>query len=332
MSLLFLRLLYAMSFISLLTASYGFASEQPGTLIMTGKISSSNVQAVSAPRTDRWNIQIQWMINEGSIVKPGDTIAVFDSGSIDAQLEQNEDALNTQQLELKSKQAELEQAVTDAKSALTIASLEVEKARIEADIESNDVSDYDKGQYKLALERALVEQFKARQTLEQKLTEQKNTLAKQQIEITKLEENIDYQRYQLTRLKVQSTINGVVSHMYHPWTNEKITAGTSLQPAMKVMEVQDIDGFKIDAWVHEIDADRVHLKQSAVVSLDAYPGQQYRAIVTHRVSQPEKRAGWGDSAYYQLELNFEEMPAEKLLPGMSVRVVLADQGVLSYAQ
>ena len=145
---------------------------------MTGKVTSSNVQVVTAPRTDRWNIQIQWMVDEGSIVEPGDTIALFDSGSVDAQLEQNEDSLNTQTLEMESKRVELDQAVADARSALKIADLEVEKARIEAEIESKDVSEYDKGQYKLALERALVEQFKAQQALEQKLIEQENTLQK----------------------------------------------------------------------------------------------------------------------------------------------------------
>ena len=155
---------------------------------------------------------------------------------------------------------------------------------------------------------------------------------KQQIEITKLEENINYQRYQLTRLKVESTITGVVSHMYHPWTNEKITAGTTLQAAMKVMEVQDIKGFKVDAWVHEIDADRVDVGQQALVSLDAYPGESYAATVTSEVSQPEKKAGWGDSAYYQIELSFTDMPDKKLLPGMSVRVVIPAAQELSHAR
>ncbi|GGF71497.1 HlyD family secretion protein [Alteromonas lipolytica] len=314
-------------FVCILTGSLALLSQVAAAatrspLLVTGKVSSADIQVVSAPRTDRWNIQIQWMVDEGTIVNPGDTIAVFDSGSVDAQLEQNEDSLSTQKLERQSKQMELDQAVTDAQSALTIANLEVEKARIEADIISDDVSEYDKGQYKLTLERALVEQFKARQALQQKQIERENTLQKQQIEITKLEENIEYQRYQLTRLNVKSALTGVVSHMYHPWTNEKITAGTSLQAAMKVMEVQDINGFKIDAWVHEIDADKVAVGQQAMVSLDAYPGTQYQATVTNEVSQPEKKAGWGDSAYYQIELAFAELPAQKLLPGMSVRVVI----------
>lgn len=309
-------------------ATLGFSlvsNANQAPLILTGKLSSSNVQSVTAPRTDRWQIQVQWMIDEGSLVSPGDVITVFDSGSVDTQLEQNEDNLATQQLSLKTETMTLDQAVRDAEAALNVADLEVEKARIEASIQTNDISEYDKGQYKLTLERALVEQFKAQQTLQQKQAERASSLEKAQIEIVKLEETVEYQRYLLTRLQVKAQISGVVSHMYHPWDNEKITAGTTLQAAMKVMEVQDISGFNIDAWVHEIDADRITKGQSATITLDAYPQQQFNATVTSIVSQPAKKSGWGESAYYQLQLAFDALPQLKLLPGMSVRVVFANQ-------
>lgn len=296
-------------------------ANQAAPLLITGKITSNNIQTVSAPRTDRWNIQIQWMIEEGTIVSVGDVIAMFDSGSVAAQLEQNEDTLAAQRLELDNTVLTQTQLIDDAQSDLDIAKLEVEKARIEANITSDDVSDYDKGQYKLTLERALVEKFKAEQALQQAINERDNKLEKQRIEITKLEENIAYQRYQLSQLQVKATIDGVVSYLYHPWNNEKITPGTSLQATMKAMEVQDIDGFKIDAWVHEADADRINVNQQATVTLDAYPLQKYSAVVQQKVSQPEKKASWGNSAYYQLELMFTEQPQQKLLPGMSVRVV-----------
>lgn len=311
------RLIFA---VTMLCVSHAGNADTP-PLILTGKLSSSNVQTVTAPRTDRWQIQLQWMIEEGSVVSPGDVIAVFDSGSVDTQLEQNEDNLATQQLSLKTEKMTLDQAVRDAEAALNIADLEVEKARIEASIQTNDISDYDKGQYKLALERALVEQFKAQQTLQQKQSERTTSLEKAQIEITKLEETIEYQRYLLTRLQVKASISGVVSHMYHPWNNEKITAGTTLRAAMKVLEVQDTSGFNIDAWVHEIDADRIQVGQQASITLDAYPQTQFSAKVATIVSQPEKKSGWGDSAYYQLQLAFAALPQQKLLPGMSVRVV-----------
>ena len=65
-------LMCSLSMATLITRAQSTASQ----LIVTGKVTSSNVQVVSAPRTDRWNIQIQWMVDEGSIVEPGDTIAL----------------------------------------------------------------------------------------------------------------------------------------------------------------------------------------------------------------------------------------------------------------
>lgn len=300
------------------------AASEP--LLITGKVSSLTTQSVTAPRTDRWQVQIQWLVEEGSVVKEGDVVAIFDSGSLDAQLEQNEDSLETQRLELQSKQMELDQKVLEAEGTLAVASLQVEKARIEAQIDSNDISDYDKGQYQITLERALVDEFKAAQALEKQIQERNNTLEKQRIEITKLEENIAYQQYQLTRLQVTADIAGVVSHMYHPWTGEKITAGTTLQASMKVLKVQDTSSYEIDAWVHEIDANQIRIGQTATITLDAYPQQHYPGYITQQVSQPEKKAGWGDSAYYKIKLAFTTRPTEKLLPGMSVRVVLENGG------
>lgn len=326
---LFRRLIIASVTILYAIISHALA-QQNSPLLITGKITSNNIQTVTAPRTDRWNIQIQWMIDEGSIVSPGTVIAIFDSGSVAAQLEQNEDTLAAQKLELDNMALTQKQLIDDAQSDLNIAILEVEKARIEASITSNDVSDYDKGRYKLTLERALVDKFKAEQALQKAINERENKLKKQRIEITKLEENIAYQRYQLSRLQVKATINGVVSYLYHPWNNEKITPGTSLQATMKAMEVQDIEGFQIDAWVHEADADRISVNQTAHITLDAYPTEKYRATVQQKVSQPEKKAGWGNSAYYQLTLSFLQQPKQKLLPGMSVRVVF-DEKELAHA-
>ena len=72
-------------------------------VLLTGEIASLEKQIVSAPRTDRWQIQIQWMHEEGTIANEGDLIAVFDSGSIKSQIKQSEERLAAEQLALKKK-------------------------------------------------------------------------------------------------------------------------------------------------------------------------------------------------------------------------------------
>jgi multidrug efflux pump subunit AcrA (membrane-fusion protein) len=63
------------------------ASEQ-GQYWLTGIIVSAQSQVVSAPKGSNWRVQVQWMASEGEIVQAGDLIAVFDSGSIQTDLDQ----------------------------------------------------------------------------------------------------------------------------------------------------------------------------------------------------------------------------------------------------
>lgn len=306
---------------TLLVSASAFANSP---LLITGKIASSKIQYVTAPKTDRFQIQIQWMADEGTMVDKGELIAVFDSGSTDSQLEQNEENLQTQTLELESQTIELDQAVLEAEGALTVAELEVKKARIEAEIQSDDISEYDKGEYQIVLERALVDRFKAEQALKKAKENRTNTLEKLKIEIIKIEDNITYYKNLLSVLQVKAQFAGMISHMYHPWEGEKITAGSTLQVAMKAMAVQDTKAYAIEAWIHEVDAVRIHKGQTANITLDAYPGSHYQAKVTRIASQPESKNNWGSGSYFPIQLSFVSPPQEKLLPGMSTRIELTD--------
>ncbi|WP_196492437.1 HlyD family secretion protein [Psychrosphaera haliotis] len=292
------------------------------SVLITGEIASLDKQIVSAPRTDRWQVQIQWMFEEGKIANKGDLIAVFDSGSLKSQIKQSEEQLSSEKLLLKKKKLDLEQAVTDAQSALVVAELEVEKARIEAGITSTDVSKYDKGRYQIALERALLNKIKAQQLLLVRKKEQDVEISKQNISITKIEERLAYQYQTLDRTSVKAEITGQVTHAMHPWHGEKITAGTMLQQSMKAMLVQGKGGYQVQAWVHEIDVNKVQAGNVASLRLDAYPNQKLEGQVVSVASQSEKRENWSNSSYHRMYLEFKQQPSAELLPGMSVQVVV----------
>ena len=93
--MLFKNLVILMVFV---VASYAKANDQ--ITLLTGIITSSEYHLVTAPKTNRWQVQIQWMADEGSIVNEGDLVVVFDSGGIESQLEVNEEKLETDALEL----------------------------------------------------------------------------------------------------------------------------------------------------------------------------------------------------------------------------------------
>ena len=177
----------------LLLGISGVSHAEP--MLITGQISSAEKQVITAPKTDRWQIQVQWLLEEGTIAQKGDLIAVFDAGNIQSQIKQNQEALATANLVLKQKKVELQQAVTEAQGALDVANLEVEKASIEAAVTSVEVSEYDRGQYKLTYERAVFDKIKAQQALELKQQELLTEVEKQKIEITKIEEDLAFSKH-----------------------------------------------------------------------------------------------------------------------------------------
>ncbi len=296
-------------------------------MLITGQISSIEQHIVTAPRSDRWNIQIQWLLEEGAMAQEGDLIAVFDSGNIQSQIQQTKESLAAEKLKLKQQEVKLKQAVVEAQGKLDIAKLEVEKAGIEASISSIEVSEYDKGQYRLTLERAVFTQIQAEQDLKVKQSEYRSGIEKQKIEITKLEEALAHHEVMLERVSVKSKVTGLVSHAYHPWNGEKITAGITVQQAMKVMSVEGQDNYQVLAWVHEVDVNKIAVGDMAKLTLDAFSSEPYQGKISSVASQSEKKAGWSTSAYHLVKIDFINQPEQTLLPGMSVRVVI-DKEVL----
>lgn len=302
-------------------------------LLLTGVVSSSNSQVVTAPRTDRWQVQIQWLAEEGKVVDVGDLVVVFDGGGIQSQLEQNEENLNTQKLQLIKTEMDLNQAVVEAEGALRLATIMVKETRIEASIPDGEVSDYEKGKYRIAYERAIADKVKAEENVKLKRAERDTGIHKQQLEIVKLQESIDYQKSQLGKLSVEAQVRGPVTHMLHPWNGEKIAAGTNVEASWKVIAVQAEEGYQVTSWIHEFDAVKLDAKNSDIrLSLDAYPEETYKGHIVSRSHQAEQKPQWSDSAYYQLEIAFDQLPKHDIFPGMSVRVTIDQDKEQSNAQ
>lgn len=147
-------------------------------LILTGQVSSSEKQIVNAPQGSRWQLQIQWMEQEGKIVEQGKPVVVFDGASEQSQLTANQENLDRLLLELEQLKVQQEQNVIDARGRLKVAKMRVDKATIEASVPSAQVAAFEKGQYELALQRAMLEQVKAQEALQRALQEQQAELTK----------------------------------------------------------------------------------------------------------------------------------------------------------
>ena len=290
-------------------------------MVLTGEISSSSKHVVSAPQGSRWQVQIQWMEEEGTVVQKGAPVVVFDGAIEQAQLTQNQENLDRIELEYEQLKLEQEQALINARGVLKIAKMQVEKARIEASVPAGQVSAYDKGLFELALQSAMLEQVKAEEALNRAIKQSQALLTKKEIEILETKEQIAYLNDVLQRFNVIAQVTGPVSYAIHPWTNQKLSAGMSVRPSWKVLDVQSIDNFQVETWVHEIDAVDLQENQTVTVILDAYPSMSFDATLTQMSTQSERKPQWSKSAYFPAIITFNDLPQVNLLPGMSARII-----------
>jgi multidrug resistance efflux pump len=308
----------------LLVTSFANADAKDQTTLLTGIISSSEYHLITAPKSSRWQVQIQWMADEGSIVQEGDLVVVFDSGGIESQLEVNEEKFETDALELLKLEMDKGQAVLEADGALKLADIMLEKTRIEASVPDGEISAYEKGKSVIEYEKAITAKIKAKENHKLKLEEQQVQISKKKIEILTLKEQIAYQRSQLEKLSVKAKVTGPVTHAMHRWMAQKVAIGMNIQSSWNVLTVQAASTYQVTTWLHEIDAARIDLQQSTfALTLDAYPNQTYSGKIMSVSSQAEQKGQWSDSAYYRVEVGFVEPLKQAIFPGMSVRVQLA---------
>ena len=267
-------------------------------IILTGQVSSSAKQIVNAPQASRWQIQIQWMEEEGKVVEKGDPVVVFDGANEQSRLEQNEETLERLRLELKQLVLDQDQKVTDADGRLKLAIMRVEQARIEASVPASEVSAYDKGQYDLALQRAMLEQVKAEEALASAQKERISELRKKEIDILKTEEEISYLQDLLTKMNVLAEYTGPVTYAMHPWSGDKLAAGMNVQASWKVLDVQAIESFQIETWIHEVDAVGLSENMQVKLTLDAHPNKVFTGKIDTLSTQTESKDLWSSSAYY----------------------------------
>lgn len=301
--------------ITLFTQSFLSVSQ-----ILTGQVKASDNQTFYAPKTDSWNVQVQWMLPEGDVAKKGDLVVVFDSGSIESQIEQERVSLIGAQEELQRLQTSNEQKLLESTYAKKRSELLLEKSRIDAGISKEHLSSYDYEKNQLEFEKALVAFAKAKDELKQVKLTNKVSLEKQKITIKKHEDKLEYNQYKLNQMSVRAQREGPVLYANHPWNGEKIFVGMTAQASWKIAEIPSLSGLYIEAWVHEVDFKGLNINQVMLAKFDAFPRQIITAKLIEISTQPEERKEWGTGVYYRAVFEFSNTKALALLPGMSVQL------------
>lgn len=290
------------------------------TVLLTGEVSAKDSETFYAPRVSGWQTQIEWMMPEGQIAKPGELVVLFERSSVDSEIEMKESDLLKKNDQLALAKSQGEESIMEAEFAYNKAVLDLEKAKIDASVSKQFVSLYDFEKTAVDYQKKKLDVEKSQRQLETKRAEVATDIKKQQTAIKKTgyELNILQTKSKQTALKTQ--LGGPLIYANHPWLGTKIASGSSVQATWKVAEIASSKEMRVIAWVNEVDKEAIALKDQVQLTFDAQNRQSYRGVVSHIVPQAEERKAWGTAAYFQIEIDITSEVDITLVPGMSVLV------------
>ena len=296
--------------------------ERPEGLVLSGALRAAEAEYFVVPRASSWQIQIKWLIEEGSRVESGDAIARLDPGNTEENLEEARDKLleKKQEKVLHDTQARLDRLGLEV--ALAKAEAELAKARLDADVPQDVLQGKDFRQRQLELQKKKDALDAARMAL---LSGEATRIATEfgdRLDIGELEESIKEYEKELDSLVMRATRSGIVVHEEHPWFGRKFREGDRVQASFILASIPDLETLQVRAWAMEPELPLLSVGQRARLYLDAFPAEEYEGEVIAVGASGQKRSQWGKAPYFPVTIRLDRIDEQIMRPGMSVRCEL----------
>jgi multidrug efflux pump subunit AcrA (membrane-fusion protein) len=253
------------------------------TVVTTGELEAANSQEILGPTGLRefgiWNLKINDMVPDGTIVDSGAWVAELDRSELMNQkkdLESELEKLNTQLVK------------TRLDTSLTLRQAREELINLQYNLEEQKIrlaqSKYEPPatirQIKIDLEQA---QRQLQQAKNNYLLKQQKAEADMQEVLTSL--NKQKRKYNsllkvMGQFSVKAPKAGMVVYR-RSWNGEKQGIGSTVNAGWDnvVAELPDLSSMISKTYVNEIDISKVKENQPVIVTIDAFPGRKYRGSV-----------------------------------------------------
>ena len=221
------------------------------------------------------------LVEEGSEVKEGDTIAVIEHSGLDLQLRQAEAGLEMAkaQLELLLKGArsedlrQAEEGLKQARVNLDLAKSEYQRVQnlYENDNVSKKQRDDAEARYQVALA-----QYNSAQAVYKKIQNlaRPEEIRTAEARLKQAEVAVDLGRKAISDCYLMAPISGVV-------TNKLVERGELVAPGYPLVMISRLDKVYLMIYITEVELGKVRLGQDAMVKMDAEPKKSFKGKVVY---------------------------------------------------
>ncbi len=278
------------------------------SLNVNGEVDAQRAYVISSPRIR--GLQITWLAPEGSRVQEGDPVIKFDATKQEAELQDFQSDLKIKQQSL----SRIEQEYTIQDKQLK---LELQKARRNFDEKKYEAP-------KMA-EEAKLELELAELNFQAKLDQIKSDVSKAEVEVQRSQDKVQTARRELEQMTIYAPIPGMVVYLeiWKGGTMSKVQEGDSPWSGQGLINLPDLAEMVVKGTVSEVDASKVDSGQNVIVTLDAFPDETYRGIVTKKSTLARRKDPNSKINVFDVEIAIED-ETDHLKPGMSAaaRIVI----------
>ena len=293
---------------------------------VTGTVQASNTLTVFSPRLNYNNMIVTYIVDEGIMVKTGDTICILETSDI---IQRYED------YESRSERIKMDINKLIIDNEINLSNLESQLKNMEIKVALNSLDSVQKQYaplskqtiFALELEKAKIEKTK----LQKKYAAQKQIyqadLRRLNSRLTSTENQIKAILKQISSLTITSPLDGMILHMDAPtmtWRSSRgliqvggrIELNSSVFPNMAVLQMPDLKEMQVKIEVHESDYKRILAGQKVEIFVDALGKMKTTGEVKKKslVGKPP----WQETAIKQYEVLVSvDSLHSKLKPGLS---------------
>ncbi len=205
---------------------------------------------------------VELYVKEGDKVQKGDILARIDPEIYKKNFDRMQATLNTQKANLANARARLAQA--KARNTNEKVSFQRQKSLFEQNVISESEFDAAKASFDVA--QAEVE------AAEESVKAAQYAVKSAEASFEEAEEN-------LRRTSIYSPTDGTVSKLSVE-EGERVTGASQFSAGTEIMRIANLLNMEVHVEVNENDIVRVHLKDTAIIEVDAYPDHKFKGLVT----------------------------------------------------
>lgn len=290
-------------------------------ILISGEVAADQSQKIIAPMSANWSLRIDWMAEEGALLKQGDIAVRFDNSANDNQIQQTREKHQKTRSEGERTIARLMKEEQLARYDAQITKIRQQLAENEAKIEARFIGELNYSDNQLALSRARQALIKAEEDAGDRLQKLKEARLKLELDQTMADNDLIWFQKLTEGNVITAGLDGFILYKRHPWTRSKFRAGDNVRTSFYVAEVVDTRKMYVRLFINAVDRTRLELESPVKIFLDAYPGKIYSGKITEMLVQGESRKEWGKGLYMQGRVEFDpDQDLPGLMPGMSALV------------